>query len=125
MTNQNNVKIDDNAFAVEQTEAEKAAENANNTLFTLNLTKPFEYEGKKYESLSFDFASLSGTDFLKIEQEMNMQGLAVVTPEYSTHFIDRMAVRSSVEKISLDLIEALPLKDFTNLRGMARGFLTR
>ena len=124
MANEKNMNIGVNEFAVDTTEsAEEKAVSGN--AYTHQFEKPFIYEGKTYEKLSFDFGRLTGKDFLKIEQEMNMQGLAVVTPEYSTHFIDRMAVRASVEKISLDLIEALPLKDFSILRGQVKDFLTR
>lgn len=129
MTNQDNVKIDNNAFAVDMTEAEMAAENAQeavqNALYKLKFKKPFEFEGKKYEELSFDFDALTGKDFLKMEQEMNLLGMAVISPEYSTPFIARMAVKSCNEKITIDFVESLPLKEFNALRSMARNFLTK
>ena len=124
MTNEKNMNIGVDEFAVDTTE--RAQEKAvSGDVYTHHFEKPFVYEGKTYEKLSFVFAALTGKDFLKIEQEMNMQGLAIVTPEYSTHFIARVAVRACNEKISLDLIEALPMKDFSILRGQVKDFLTR
>ena len=129
MTNQDNVKIDNNALAVDMTEEEKAAENAQptvqNELYKLKFKKPFEFEGKKYEELSFDFDALTGKDFLKMEKEMNLLGMAVVNPEFSTPFIARMAIKACSEKISIDFVESLPLKEFDALRSMARNFLTK
>ena len=94
-----NVKIDDK----EMEEAVKQAEEAENDYyFTHTFQKPFEYEGKKYESLNFAWDRLTGYDGLAIEREMQAIGTPVFVPSLSGDYLIRMAARANVEGIGIE-----------------------
>lgn len=120
MTNEKNVNIGAEDFAVENT-----AQAVSKYAYTHKFSEPFNFEGTTYNELTFDWGNLTGKDFLKIEQEMTMSGIGLVSPEYSGPFMARMAVRACTEKITLDVIEAMALKDFNTIRGKAKSFLMR
>lgn len=96
-------------------------EKAETGVYEHTLKKPFEYEGKTYEKLIFDFERLSGHDYIAIEQEMAMRGKGLVVPEFSSDFLTGMAARSS--GVPEDVLIALPLKEFNKIRNKARSFL--
>lgn len=102
--------------------AEQEAKNST-TAYTHKFAKPFEYEGKTYESLTFLWDSLTGEDFLRIENELSALGKALVTPEFSGEFLHRMASRACTEKLGSDALAAMPIGDFNRIRGKARSFL--
>jgi hypothetical protein len=83
--------------------------------------KPFEYEGKKYEKLTFDFESLIGQDMVDIENEMAAVGEYVLSPEISTSFLLRMAAKAA--GVGSDVIAHLPIRDFGKVKNMSRDFL--
>lgn len=91
--------------------------------YTLKLSTPLKYNGEEYDSLNFDFYSLSGNDALSIEDEMAMTGKMVMTPTLSGEFMTRLAARASQEKIGEDGLRRLPISDFLHLRSRVRGFL--
>lgn len=110
--------IDTEEFAV----AENEAKNSTDT-YTHKFAKPFSYEGKTYEEMTFDWGNLSGEDSLAIENELQQLGKIVVTPEFSGEYLVRMASRACATKIGSDVICAMPLKDFNKIRAKARSFL--
>jgi len=87
--------------------------------------KPFVYQGKTYERLTFDFGSLTGRDSLAIENELQALGKMVLTPEFSGEFLIRMAARACTEKIGSDAMEQMPMRDYNRIRSRARTFLLR
>lgn len=87
--------------------------------------RPFSFEGKTYEKLTFDFGALTGKDSLRIEEELSSKGIAVIAPAFSAPYLARMAARACREKIDIDVLEAMPLKDYEAIRGKARTFLLR
>ncbi len=114
------------ALTLEKTQAAaetatEGAENADVGVYTHTFKKPFEYEGKTYEELTFNFGKLKGRDMVAIENEM--QGLSeyALAPEISTSFQSKMAAGAA--GIGSDVLEAMPLKDFNKITGAARRFL--
>ena len=87
------------------------------TVYNHRLSAPFEYEGKKYEELTFDFGALSGNDAIMIEEELEGINKYILAPETSKAYQSRAA------EVPADLIEALPLQDFNRITSAARNFL--
>lgn len=102
--------------------AEKAAEKSTGVT-TINLSKPFTYEGKTYEKFEMNFNALTGNDFMAIETECAAFQKVIVAPALSTDFLYRMAARSA--HISSDVITALPIGDFNRIRSSARNFMLK
>lgn len=97
------------------------AESGDVGVYTHTFKKPFEYEGKTYEELTFDFEHLKGRDMVAIENEMQGASEYALAPEISTSFQSKMAARAA--EIGSDVLEAMPLKDFNKITGAARRFL--
>lgn len=100
--------------------AEKPAEG-NTGVYTHVFKKPFEYEGKTYTELTFNFERLSGRDMVSIETEMQMNNEYALAPEISRSFQGKMAAKAA--GIGNDVLEAMPLKDFNKITNAARSFL--
>ncbi len=83
--------------------------------------KPFEYEGKKYETLNFYFDQLTGRDMIAIEDEMSAVNKYPLAPEISSEYLIKMASKAS--NTGSDVLESLPLSDFKQIRDMAREHL--
>ena len=101
-----------------QEAAEKPAEG-NTGVYTHVFKKPFEYEGKTYTELTFNFERLSGRDMVSIETEMQMNNEYALAPEISRSFQGKMAAKAA----GSDVLEAMPLKDFNKITNAARSFL--
>ena len=110
--------IDASEFAVAEEEANKTTD-----IYTHKLSNPFAYEGKVYEEFTFNWGKLTGQDSLSIESELQTLGKVVISPEFSSEYLVRMAVRACSVKISSNLISALPLRDYNRIRSKARSFL--
>ena len=111
-----------NIFAV----AEKQDEaTANNGVFTLHLTRPLEHEGKSYSDLTFDFDSLSGSDSLAIERELQMLGHTVIVANFDSEYLVRVCAKACTENLGVDALGKISLRDFNRLRNTVRGFLSR
>lgn len=112
--------IDEAEFSAAEAEAAASAHT-----FTYTLPKPFTYEGKTYEELTFDWGKLTGNDSMAIEGEVNALGKAVITPEFSSEYLVRMAARACTVKIDIDVLLAMPLASFNKIRAAARSFLLK
>lgn len=108
------------ALSEEQIEAE--TEDLSAGLYTYVFKKPFEWDGKIYGQLTFDFDSLTGRDTLAIERELNANRIMVVVRTLSAEFQVRAAARACTEKIGIDALEALPAKDFEKIMNHVRNF---
>ncbi len=117
---ENNEIISADEFAVAEKEAK---ERQGFDTYTHKFRKPFTYEGKTYEDLTFEWDKLSGNDYLAIEGEMAALGKVLIAPEFSGDFIVRMIAKACTEKIGSDIIGAMPLCDFNKIRKEARSFL--
>lgn len=122
-----NEELAEAAVAIEQ-----AAQNeTDNYVYAHALSKPFQWEGKTYDKLTFHWGTLTGADHLEIEFEMMKQGKTLVVPEFTGEYLCGMAVRACDElreiapparKIAM---KAFPLKDFSAICSKARSFLMR
>lgn len=85
------------------------------------FSTPFSFEGKTWESMTFNFEKLTGRDIEKVEQEMHQENYNMIVPEVSKIFQTRIAARAA--QVGSDVIQSLPLKDYTKITGEARNFL--
>lgn len=85
------------------------------------FAKPFEYDGKKYDEIAFDFDKLTGNDMIAIERELAAEGDAFVIPSFSSAFKIKMAAHAS--GIGDDVLRAVPAPDFNVICGEAHAFL--
>ncbi len=113
----------------EPTEEEKAIDSVmeeadkNDDVFVMNLKTPFEWEGKKYERLTFNWTRLTGRDSIDVEREMTLRGRGSLLPEASSEFQMRIAARACMEGISFEGLRELPLNVSFAIQRKARGFL--
>ena len=99
-----NAVIDPKEFDAAQAAAAKAAAAADPYTYTHKLQKPLDYEGKHYESLTFDWGKLTGNDSLAIEAELTALNQPVIIPSMSAGYLIRMACRACTEPIGVDVI---------------------
>ena len=85
---------------------------------------PFKWDGKEYETLTFDFDSLTGADVIKIIDEQSMLG-GNVAPirQFDVHFQLGVAVRACSERLGQDAYLAMKMGDLNKILDRARGFL--
>ena len=95
------------------------------TIYEHKFGKPFNYNGKSFDSLTFDFESLTGKDSLAIEDELAAQGKIVVVPQFSAQYLVRLAAKACTEKIGVDALEQMALGDYNRIRSAARSFLLK
>lgn len=89
------------------------------------FSKPFTFENKTYEELTFDFDALTGRDYAAIENELRVTGHAVLVAAFDGDFLIRMCAKACTAKIGVDTLMAMPFRDYNKIRNAARGFLTR
>lgn len=87
----------------------------------LKLKKPLEYEGKKYEELTYDFDGLTGDDLLMAEAEMTAAGSVVPIVDLSKAY--NAAVFARAAKIDYAMMRKLHAKDFSRATALVMGFL--
>ncbi len=88
-----------------------------------HFKRPFEYQGKKYNELTFDFENLTGSDSLNVEAELQAKGIMVMVPTFSGPYLIRIAARACKEQIGSDAIEQMRIADYNRIRSKARNFL--
>ena len=91
--------------------------------YTHTFDTPFTFEGRTYDTLTFDFGKLSGDDDIAIENELQALGEPVVAAEMSGEYQIRLAARACKERLGVDAFAAMPLRDFRRIRNRARSFL--
>ena len=82
-----NAVIDPKEFDAAQAAAATAAAAADPYTYTHKLQKPLDYEGKHYESLTFDWGKLTGNDSLAIEAELTALNQPVIIPSMSAGYL--------------------------------------
>ena len=112
--------IDPNEF----TAAEQQAADSGFT-YAHKFRKPFEYDGKQYSEITFDWGSLTGEDGLSIENEMQQLGKPVVVPTFSGEYLIRLAAKACTEKIGSDAFKQMLISDYNKIRNVARSFLLK
>lgn len=106
------------------TTAEKAATKGaggNVGVYVHKFRKPFEYEGKKHDTLNFYFERLTGRDMITIENEMQANNEYALDPLLSRNFQSKMASRAG--GVGSDTLEAMPMQEFNRITNAARNFL--
>ena len=104
------------AVATEEKKTNVTESDTDGLNYTHVFKKPFEFEGKTYDKLTFDFE-----DMIAVENEMAAVGEYVLSPEISTSFLSKMAARAA--GVGSDLIEHLPIRDFGKIKNKSRDFL--
>lgn len=115
--------IDDALDLVERAEeaVKKQAGELSPGTYTHRFSSPFEWMGKTYEELAFDFGKLRGRDALAIYLELAYKGIPVYGPRSSPQYLVRMASRAC--GLGADAFDAMPLRDFEAIIGRAKAFL--
>lgn len=120
--------------SVEQTEELTASAKAEADIgtYTHTFKKPFTYEGRTYEKLTFYWDGLSGKDSVAIERELLGRGLTTVIAELTPEYLAAMAVRACTYRnddgfrtVTVDTLYAMPLREFRRICAAARSFLLR
>ena len=94
--------LDMAGVAEDAAEAERVAEEARQEQetgsYTHTFKNPFQWKGKVYEKLAFDWTALTGRDHLEIESEIVMKGRTLVSPAFTGDFLAGMAARACTER---------------------------
>ena len=93
--------------------------------FVMQLARPLVHDEKTYTELTFNFEDLSGNDSLAIERELQMLGHTVIVANFDSEYLIRVCVKACTEKLGLDALGRLSIRDFNRLRNTVRGFLSR
>ncbi len=97
-------------------------ENKGNVgVYNHTFKTPFEYEGKKYKTICFNFNKMTGQDFISVENEMMNKNEYALDPILSRSYLSKLASKAS--GIPSDIIEAMPARDFKKITDAARNFL--
>lgn len=84
------------------------------------LSRPFEFEGKKYEFLTFDFDKLSGKDLREIRRSFENPGRPVAMLAMDEEFL--MLTAAKAAQVPYEFMDALPLADVIAITTMASGY---
>lgn len=114
------VIVDEDEFSIAEQEAVESGLS-----YTHTFKKPFEYQGKTYTSLTFNWDDLTGRDGLAIENEMQSMGKAVIVPTFSGEYLIRLAAKACTEPIGSDAFEYMRIGDYNKIRAAARSFLLK
>jgi len=123
MENKLNI-TDDEAIVMTEEEVEEEKERISRGVYEHVFKKPFQWEGKTYGQLTFDFEKLTGRDTLAIEHELSAKGIFTVVRSLNIEFQIRVAARACTEKIGTDALEAMPIRDFETIMNRVRGFFS-
>lgn len=115
-----------------QQAAEEAKKKPETGSYTHAFKKPFVWKGRRFDSLTFDWTTLSGQDHLDIENEILMKGRTLITPAFTGDFLAGMAERACTERdkkgksvIDGEALKKMSMTDFQAITREARGFLLR
>lgn len=112
-------------------EAEKQASSSKTDFgkYTIFFKTPFVYEGREYEQLDFDFTTMTGNDYIAIENEVLQQtGTTVVAPQFNTPFMVRLAAKACTtrsedgRRVPASALQKLPIVQFSNLMMRVKNF---
>lgn len=117
--------IDPAEFSALESEAAAAEAETNEGAYVHIFKRPFTYEKKTYDTLTFNFGKLTGEDALAIQDELDALGKAVVVKQVNDHYLIRVAVRACTTHVGTDVLSAMPIFEFNKILGKARSFLLR
>lgn len=87
----------------------------------ITLSKPFSYESKEYVDLTLDIENMTGEDLETAERLLRATGDTPVVPELSKAYQAILAARAA--KVSIEMIRALPAKDYSRVTMAIGNFL--
>lgn len=114
----------DNEIVLTEEEIEEEREKMGRGVYEHIFRKPFEWEGKTYGKLVFDFEKLTGRDTLAIERELSAKGIYTIVRRLNIEFQMRVAARACNEKLGTDALEAMPIRDFEQIMNRVSGFFS-
>lgn len=85
------------------------------------FTKPYEFEGKTYESLEFDLDSLKGSDFSAAKKELAASGIYSPIPSTDCDYCVILLAR--LTKQPVEFFSGLPIRDYCALTQKVSNFL--
>ena len=97
-------------------------EAANDQVYV--ISRPFEFEGNKYEKLNLAFEKLTGNDLLSCENELNAtvpDGTFIPMKEIDKRYLALVVAKAA--GVPSELIRKLPAKDFSKVTVRAQNFL--
>lgn len=77
------------------------------------FSKPYEFEGTKYESIELDLDKLSGEDMDEIQVQLTAEGYIMAVPAADTKLCAMLAARAA--KKPFEFIKKLPVKDYLKI----------
>ncbi|MCM1486784.1 MAG: hypothetical protein NC203_00325 [Firmicutes bacterium] len=90
------------------------------------LIKPILLEGTQYDTLHFDFESLTTEDALNIDDELEAKGHASYMAEaFNSRFLMLMAVKACKEPLTEAAFKKICITDYYKIKNRARNFLVR
>ena len=123
--------VAEDAKAAEQV-AEEARQEPEVGSYTHTFHKQFQWKGRTFDSLTFDWTTLSGRDHLQIENEILMKGRTLVSPAFTGDFLTGMAALACTERdekgrrvIDTQAVMEMTMVDFQAITRRARSFLLR
>ncbi|WP_068775776.1 phage tail assembly protein [Paenibacillus sp. FJAT-26967] len=88
------------------------------------LSRPFTFEGNEYTELTLDFEKLTGNDLLSCERQMQLiTGASEYVPMKQISQAYQAVVTARAAAVPVELIQALPAKDFSKVTLRASTFL--
>ncbi len=127
------------AAAAEELEREAKAGN-DITTYTHRFSSPFTFHSitedaikdTTVDALTFNWGTLTGADYLAIEDEVLMHGKTLVVPAFTGLFLCGMAVRActprnedGIRTLDARALKSMPIRDFQTVIQSARSFLQR
>lgn len=92
-------------------------------LFTHKLSKPIEYEGKKFDEINFDFDALTGGDSLDVENELSSKGHFIFLKTSDSEYLVRMCARACTnDGVDVGFFRILPVKDYNKIMNSVKRF---
>ena len=112
----------ENEIVISAEDVEDMKEEMGNGVYEHVFKVPFQWEGKTYGKLVFDFEKLKGRDILAVEKELAANSIFTVVRRLNVEFQIRIAARACTEKIGTDALEAMPIRDTERILNRVSGF---
>lgn len=82
---------------------------------------PFTFEGKEFTEIDLDVEELTGKDLMAASKEARILGDVTPVQELSMTYLAVVAAKAA--KVTIDMIQALPAKDFSKIKVVVQNFL--
>ena len=87
----------------------------------IKLRKLVTWEEKTYQELDLNLDALTGKDLLAVTRELQAAKEPVLSPNTDARYHAAVAARAA--RVPVELIHALPARDFTRVTVEVQGFL--